>query len=273
MHKMNHSIVKMESATTSKEYILFFAISILSVGANAYAIPNQGTWEQTLLGRDIDNNPQNGYEAYYDTQLNITWLTDSNYLRTTGAQNDGFLEWSIAAARVGNISIGGISGWRLPGLTDTGSPGCNFAHKGTDCGYNTDTTSSELSHMYYVTLGNKAPYDVYGYIQERGAFNTGVFKNLDPTFYWSGTEYALGSGSDSSAWSLVFSAGYQRPWAKADGGLVWAVRSGDIANIPEPGNHLLALAGLVALSIFHKKIHDKPKSIQFKVTGFNIRAA
>ena len=38
----------------------------------------------------------------------------------------------------------------------TGTSGCNFAYTGTDCGYNVNTSTGEMAHMFYTTLGDKA---------------------------------------------------------------------------------------------------------------------
>ncbi|MDP2325623.1 MAG: hypothetical protein Q8N51_16575 [Gammaproteobacteria bacterium] len=37
---------------------------------------------------------------------------------------------------------------------DTGTPGCDFAYTGTDCGYNVDLVAGEMARMFYSTLGN-----------------------------------------------------------------------------------------------------------------------
>ena len=49
----------------------------ISPSADAVSISGQGTWETTLQGRDLDGNAAT-FEAYYDAELNITWLADAN---------------------------------------------------------------------------------------------------------------------------------------------------------------------------------------------------
>jgi hypothetical protein len=39
--------------------------------------------------------------------------------------------------------------WRPFSITDTGTPGCDAAFVGTDCGYNVDTATGELAHLWY----------------------------------------------------------------------------------------------------------------------------
>jgi hypothetical protein len=52
-------------------------IIINTMTSSAAGISGQGTWETTLLPRDLDGNPAT-LEAYYDTDLNVTWLADAN---------------------------------------------------------------------------------------------------------------------------------------------------------------------------------------------------
>lgn len=51
----------------------------------------------TLLGRDLDGNASTA-EAFFDTVLNITWLGDANYARTSGYDADGYMNWMAANA-------------------------------------------------------------------------------------------------------------------------------------------------------------------------------
>ena len=68
-------------------------VSILTAGlltaaraapAGAAVVSGLGTWATTLLGRDLDGDLTNGFEAYYDTVLDITWLADAHYALTSG---------------------------------------------------------------------------------------------------------------------------------------------------------------------------------------------
>jgi hypothetical protein len=47
-------------------------------------------------------------------------------------------------------------------IMDVGNDGCNFDYVGTDCGYNVDTSKSELASMFYDTLGNLGYSDTSG---------------------------------------------------------------------------------------------------------------
>ena len=62
--------------------------------------------QAALQGRDLDGNAAT-FEAYYDTTQNISWLAD------IGAGNAGF-NWTDAVVWTGQLSLNGVTGWRLP---------------------------------------------------------------------------------------------------------------------------------------------------------------
>ncbi len=195
---------------------LWSVVALLSVTwalpVQATGVSGQGTWESTLQGRDLDGNLAT-FEAYYDTLLGITWLVDANYALTSGYDTeghiDGRLSWGPALVWAQSLDPygSGVTGWRLPTAVDLGAPGCNFSYNGTDCGYNVDTLSSELAHMFYVTLGNLAYRDPLGNPAQPGwgLTNTGPFLNLmSDYYYWTGTLADAGN-----AWGFVFDEGRQ----------------------------------------------------------------
>ena len=186
----------------------------------------QGTWESTLQGRDLDGNTTT-FEAYYDTVLDITWLADANYAQTSSFDADGWMPWADAGDWVRSLNIGGITGWRLPTVVDTGSPGCDFAYSGTDCGFNVDTATGELAHMFYVTLGNKAYYDDTGNPAQPGSglSNTGPFSNVKSFSYWTDTVFATNAGF---SWHFDFILGHQGGVNQTSDQYVWPVYPGDV---------------------------------------------
>ena len=127
------------------------ALSLVALGASSLA-------SGQLLSRL-------GGQAYYDTDLNITWLADANLaasntfgvLGTIGAWGPGNMDWStgqqwIAAMNAANYL--GFNDWRMPttlqpdtscaiqypnpmvsGGMESGGPGC---------------TGSEMGHLYYI---------------------------------------------------------------------------------------------------------------------------
>ena len=53
------------------------AAAMLGTGAGYPAgVPGQGTWETTLKARDLDGDHVT--DAFYDTELNITWLRNAD---------------------------------------------------------------------------------------------------------------------------------------------------------------------------------------------------
>jgi hypothetical protein len=188
----------------------------------------------------------------YDTVLNVTWLQDANYAQTSGYDADGAMTWSQATTWAANLSYYDsvrnvtYTDWRLPAVTDTGTPGCNFAYAGTDCGYNINTATGEMAHLFYDELHNKAYYNTAGVGPQAGwgLTNTGPFTHLQAYGYWSGTEYTPDTGL---AWAFSFPDGYQGSGYKANPLYALAVRPGDVAAVPEPEAWGLMLSGLALI--------------------------
>lgn len=220
-----------------------FALTVaLSTSLHAASISGQGTWESTLQGRDLDGTLST-FEAYYDTSLNITWLANANYAGTV-------MTWSSANTWAGSLNPygSGITGWRLPTVTDTGASGCDLAYAGTDCGYNVNTATGEMAHLYYTTLGDKAYYNTSGGGPQAGwgLTNTGPFSNVQSTDYWSATEYAPNT---LYAWSFGNDFGVQYNYGKTSSLYAWAVHAGDVgaSAVPVPAAVWLFGSGLLGL--------------------------
>lgn len=116
-----------------------------------------------------------GNGMIYDDVLDVTWLQDANYAKTSGYHADGQMTWDAATAWAAGLSFGGFDDWRLPtiNVTDTNSSGqqdCHYSETGgTDCGYNVLTGNSELAYMFYENLGNVAFYDTSGNSNQAGS--------------------------------------------------------------------------------------------------------
>lgn len=225
-----------------------------------------------------------GNGMIYDTVLDITWLQDANYAKTSGYDADGQMTWGAANTWAADLVYGGYDNWRLPTIhfTDTNNNGqfdCDFSKTGgTDCGYNVLTVSenatgaptiihSELAYMFYENLVNVALFDPDGGASHQPGWDSlnstftdantrepVSFKNLERYFYWSSEEYAL---SANSAWIFGTDLGAQAFLNKGLGSYAWAVRDGDVAasegteDIPEPG--VLALFGLGLLGLIRRQ--------------------
>ncbi|MEQ1802479.1 MAG: DUF1566 domain-containing protein [Gammaproteobacteria bacterium] len=213
------------------------------------------TAQAALLGRAALTPGGTDYQAYYDDVLGITWLADPNYAATEtfgvagiGLGSPGRMVWTTANTWIAAMNSDGYLGvreWRLPSVVDTGSLGCDFGYAGTDCGFNVDSVSSELGHLYYTTLGNIASFNTSGVQQpclggpapypSYCLSNAGPFSSLlslQPGQWWSGTEYAPDS---STAWRFYLYDGSQGNDSKGAGYYAWAVTDGDaLAVVPIP---------------------------------------
>jgi hypothetical protein len=180
-----------------------------------------------------------GTGMIYDTDFGITWLQDAAYSVTSGYATDQRMAWSDAVAWADQLDYGGYEDWRLPraipvdGGTDfhINSDGAISYDGSTDKGYNIYT--SELSHLFYVSLGNVGYYTNDGSINENyGLKNTGIFINLLPGTYWTGTDAAPVPSNPSwymnNAWYSAFHNGIQDGGDKDAPYYAWAVRDGDI---------------------------------------------
>ncbi|MDP7659981.1 MAG: DUF1566 domain-containing protein [Gammaproteobacteria bacterium] len=202
-----------------------------------------------------------GGAAYYDTVLDLTWLADTNWAQTSSYDADGLMTWNQAQTWVSTLNTGaghlGTTDWRLPTVTDSGTPGCNYAFEYTDCGYNVDTSTGEMASLFYDSLGNLAYLDGDGIGPQPGwgLTETGPFTNFQPYLYWSGTEYVTHT---DFAWGFDFYNGNQFSGDKLDYYNAWAVRSGDIAAVPVPAAAWLfgsALMGLVSLRRVRSRVN------------------
>lgn len=107
------------------------------------------------------------------------------------------------------VSVSWEGDWRLPATKDGAR---TYGYDGTTtAGFN--ITTSEMGHLYYVSLGNKGYYDTDGNPgsgwypdSEWGLHNTGPFENLQNDMYWSGTEYDI---NPPHAWAFNFPFGDQ----------------------------------------------------------------
>lgn len=230
------------------------AASLISGGANAFGVSGQGTWETTLQGRDLDGNHAT-FEAYYDTNLNITWLANANALGR---------EWYYGARdRTNNLSftdgVNVYDNWRLPTsapMDGTNTYNYKWAYDGsTDSGYNISEqgtvyaggTGSELAHLFYNTLNNKgyctpatSTADVCDSPQAGfGLTNTGPFTNLQAGTYWS-----YRADATFRAFLFDFKYGFQAEAYQGENYFTLAVSPGDVGTVPEIDTWAMLLIGL-----------------------------
>lgn len=242
----------LKATITMKASIAMLAAVALSnaVAGGVFAISNplQGTWTTTLQGRDLDGNAENGFEAFYDNSLNITWLNKQEVHYP--------LDWYYSQDWASKQVIFGIDQWRLPKMlgAEFANSFCNYGIN-TNCGYKSNAATSELAHLYFVTLGISGWPD-----SGLGLTNIGPFTDILPNVYWMES-----ADFSNFAWRFGFNDGYQDTYNKIQGGSVWLVHDGDVSPIPEPANNIYFLLGLAFLTLAtqrHTRRNQSPSSFR-----------
>ena len=215
----------------------------------------------TLSGASQAALIDRGNGLIYDDVLDITWLQDANYAKTSGYDADGKMSWSAANTWAANLSYGGYDDWRLPNVSPVNNTSFEYdqAHDGSkDRGFNITSTQSEMAYMYHVNLNNVSLFDTSGTPRmgnagiDWGLVNTGLFNNIQSFIYWSAVEY---QPNTSEAWMFDTIGGNQSKFAKFFGLHAWAVRSGDVAvsAVPIPAAFWLMVSGLLGIAGLRKK--------------------
>lgn len=209
----------------------------------------------------------------YDDILNITWLQDASYYRTTG-YTENYLTWSQATTWAENLeyydNVRNVTyrDWRLPQTLPVNGSSYDYTHAfdgSTDRGYNISapgsanpgSLGSEMAFLYYNSLGNLAHFNLSGaeplpelktsFVDGNGNFAS--FQNLLSDNYWSGTP-----AIPDNAWAFSFGYGWQA-WGNNNDNMgttsaaAWAVRPGDVVStpVPEPTSILIFGMGVTVM--------------------------
>jgi len=222
-----------------------FCAAIISLGISATA-------EASLIS---------GNGLIYDTDLNVTWLSDGNYANTSGYINtittrwgDGRMTWGQANTWVSQLDFSGFSEWRLPtGVAISSDPSCESiqylgagSHNGEFFNYN--CTASEMGHLFYNELDA-----VVNINANTSIFDETLFVNLLHDNYWSGTAADPACHLTSTincAWDFDFRNGVTEDYPVNLNFYALAVHDGDIGNlavIPVPAAAWLFGSGLIGL--------------------------
>jgi len=169
----------------------------------------------------------------YDTDLNITWLSDANYAQTSGYDADGRMNWNEANTWAESLNVGGVSGWRLPT-----ADWC----LGLSC------PKSEMGHLFYNELGGTE----FNSILSSSDPDLALFTNIQQVYlfdeYWSGTtDYIHMDYQNAVAFAFRFFDGFPDEAYKSYNFSAWAVHDGDVAAIPEPETYAMMVLGLAVL--------------------------
>jgi hypothetical protein len=208
--------------------ILFLAFGLISVSTNAALIDRGGG-------------------LIYDTDLNVSWLSDANLaatntfglsrnvdlgpilgVNTYGGSyiyDDGRMTWGGAMKWVDAMNAASYLGyhdWRLPAYNPI----------------------SEMSHLYYNEFGG-----CYGcFLPAIANNNFSLFTNFQLTwngYYWTGTESVQ---YEIAAYYFDFLSGDQGDqFTKQNAMFAMAVRPGDVSAVPIPAAFWLFGSGLVGL--------------------------
>ena len=180
--------------------------------AGVCAVLMAGAAQAALQDRDLDGNTV--VDAFYDTDLDVTWLRDADV--------NGVMDWYSSVSWAENYTFGAYTDWRLPT-----SDQCI----GLNC------TGSEMGHLWYVELGNPAGGPM---------LNTGDFENLQSFGYYSSTVW---EANPNGVMAFRTGEGYQGGDDRSNPYYAMTVRDGDVPSIPEPETYALMLAGLAGLAM------------------------
>jgi hypothetical protein len=173
----------------------------------------------------------NGGGLIYDDALDITW-----------SQPDALRTWNNANTWAAGLTLGGVSGWRLPYISVAAGAGPTTSSP-INCSTATepDCRDNELGYMFYQNLSGTLGFSIL----TSGDPDLALFPSLVSHGYWSGTEFDF-----FGAWLFDFSGGGQGDVSKdprVGSNYSWAVHVGNVGAVPVPAAVWLFGSGLLGL--------------------------
>ena len=231
--------------------LLTLVLGVTATEAGAAIVPGQGTWETTLKARDLDGD--SAADAYYDTALNITWLANNALEQNSSTYGGVSMHFTQTASWVNDLHINGIRGWRLPQVRED-LPAVSYA------GFPTDPSSSELAHLYYLTLGNQPLCD---YSTAGCNFGPLDSQPLSIKSYPAFTQTPV-PGRPGHVWTFSMYAGVEGNDNTSSGVYLGhiAIHDGDVGvplvgAVPEPQTSMLVLAGVISLGMCLRRTRSR----------------
>jgi hypothetical protein len=165
-------------------------IGTVTIGANYLGAGGRGGG---MPGMQAAAPTSNEYSMIYEDDTGLVWIDYSS-----GSKEwPDLVAWAKALNEAGaltynfnpGVSVAWSGDWRLPATIDAARK--NGYDGSTTAGFN--ITSSEMGHLFYVSLGNIGYYDKAGNVQAgfAGLKNKGPFQNLQAGIYFSGTVYSI----------------------------------------------------------------------------------
>jgi len=182
----------------------------------------------------------------YDPVLNVTWA------RNAGLAGS-FMTWNQATAWVDSLTLGGFDDWRLPKISVSGGNSPLHASSTIQQACSVQDEAScrddELGYMYYFNLFPAlVSQDFTG---DQHSINGQLIENIQQG-YWT-----IPERTQNDAWAVTFGGLGANPCGPGCGGgwyelqpktfpafSAWAVRDGDVWDVPEP-----AVLGLLAWGV------------------------
>ena len=206
-----------------------------------------------------------GGKAIYDTNTDLTWLADANYAQTSGyaaVSANGGMAWDVANSWAENLTVDGVSGWRLPTtIALSADPSCTSLAGNYSYTSVYTCTGGELGNLFYnefspelVTVTStwdptQVLYQYYDALDSNA--NLQLFSNVKPGAYWTSTmrdpatpgytecfpdpESLTGTycqtipPEEASYWEFAMVGGSQLSSNSSAEYRAWAVMTGDVA--------------------------------------------